>query len=72
MNSLPADLYPVTVWLKYDVNFFLENGGRKAREEKPGSFETERRERTRGENGQTVGESRNQLHKTVTEIISCI
>lgn len=47
---------PVTVWLKYDVDFFfpLENSGRKAREEKPGSFETERGERTRGEDGQTV------------------
>lgn len=36
---------------------FLENSGRKAREEKPGSFETERGERTRGENGQTVSGS---------------
>lgn len=34
--------------------FPLENSGRKAREEKPGSFETERGERTRGEDGQTV------------------
>lgn len=37
--------------------FFLENSGRKAREEKPGSFETERREGTRGEDGQAVSES---------------
>lgn len=32
----------------------LENSGRKAREEKPGSSETERGEGTGGEDGQTV------------------